>query len=168
MRFGYMDSPYLGCCDLYGHVHIAPYGCWDDPETHRLAIENLRDEFPDGWAMSLSEPSLRVLLPMTPEGTRTMPWCKSFASFKPNVGLAHTWEPVFLYGGRRIGRDKPTVKDHLVEPITLKKGLTGAKPIRFCQWVIAALGMEPDDELVDIFPGTAVMGRVLDQGRLAV
>jgi hypothetical protein len=32
------------------------------------------------------------------------PWVKPFAAFKPNVGLAYTWEPVILRGGRRIGR----------------------------------------------------------------
>jgi hypothetical protein len=62
VNFAYADPPYLGCCSLYQHFH--PDGrCWDDAETHRLLIERLRAEFPDGWAMSASAPSLRVLLP---------------------------------------------------------------------------------------------------------
>lgn len=169
MRFGYADPPYLNCCAKYGHFHLSPFGCWDDPETHRFLISYLNHHYPDGWVLCLSAPSLRTLLPMTPDDVRVMPWAKSFASFKPGVGLAYTWEPVFIRGGRQITRDEPTVKDHLVEPITLQRGLTGAKPRRFCEWVLAALGYrDGEDELVDLFPGTGGMDVVLRQGRLAV
>lgn len=41
MNFAYADSPYLGCCGLYGHRHEAPFGCWDEPETHALLIANM-------------------------------------------------------------------------------------------------------------------------------
>ena len=52
-------------------------------------------------------------------------------------------------------------RDHLAESITLKKGLTGAKPERFCRWVLDLLGWKPGDEVDDLFPGTGVFERVL-------
>lgn len=90
-----------------------------------------------------------------------MAWVKPFAAFKPGVGLAYTWEPVILRGGHRITRQEPTVKDHVIESITLKKGLTGAKPERFCDWILSALGYTEGDTLDDLFPGTGVMGRTV-------
>lgn len=153
----YADPPYLGCCKYYEHYH--PDGrCWDDLETHRLLIERLCDEYPDGWALSLHEPSRRYLEPFTPADTRMGVWLKSFASFKPNVDPAHAWEPVFFRGGRRRGREYATTRDFLVCPITLQKGLTGVKPREFCFWTFDLLGAMKGDELADLFPGSGVVG----------
>lgn len=185
MRFAYADPPYLGCCKLYDHYH--PDGrCWDDVETHRLLIERLCDEYPDGWAMSASSPSQRALLPLCPDDVRVAPWVKPFASFKPNVNPAFTWEPVIFRGGRKHDRYDPTVKDHfiledsaltqllkemldptlvVVESITLKKGLTGAKPEKFCFKVFDLLGMEPEDEIADLFPGTGIVTQAWERYR---
>ena len=156
MRFAYADPPYLGCCSKYDHYH--PDGrCWDDLETHEFLIERLVDEFPDGWALSLHEPSLRKLLPMTPGGTRTMPWVKPFCAFKPNVNPAYAWEPVFVYGGRRRTRQQPTARDWVSANITLKKGLTGAKPEDFSMALFEWLNIREGDEFVDLFPGTGMV-----------
>ena len=160
MRFAYADPPYLGCGSLYS-AHHPDALIWDDPKSHRHLIESLVSDYPDGWALSLHEPSLRVILPMCPEGVRVAAWVKPFASFKPNVTRAYTWEPVIFCGGRPIPREKPTWRDHIAENITMRKGLTGAKPWAFCEWVLDGLGYEPGDELDDIFPGTGVMGEVL-------
>lgn len=157
MKFAYADPPYLGCGKLYA-AHHPDARDWDDPETHRSLVARLVDEYPDGWAMSLSTPSLRTILPMCPEDVRVGAWVKPFAVFKPNVGVAYAWEPVIFRGGRRIKRDEPTQRDWLAENITLRKGLTGAKPLRFCQWVIAILNARPGDEMHDLFPGTGIMG----------
>ncbi len=37
--------------------------------------------------------------------------------------------------------------------------LIGRKPLAFCAWLFEALGMLPGDELVDLFPGTGIVGR---------
>lgn len=166
MRFAYADPPYLGCGKLYPEHPDARD--WDDPERHRALVAQLMDEFPDGWAMSLHAPSLRVILPMCPESARVAAWVKPFAAFKRNVRVAYTWEPVIVYGGRARSADgAPVTRDHLSCPITMKRGLTGAKPERFCAWVMDMLGFIEGDELVDLFPGTGVFARVLAQGRLA-
>lgn len=160
MRFAYADPPYLGCGKLYADRH-AEAMIWDDPEEHRRLVSRLCDEYPDGWAMSLHEPSLRTILGFCPEDVRVAAWVKPFAAFKANVTRAYTWEPVIFRGGRKIERNEPTWRDHISEPIALRKGLTGAKPAKFCEWVLQGLGFKDGDTLDDLFPGTGIMGDVI-------
>ena len=65
MRFCYADPPYLGCGALYATEH-PDAAVWNDIETHRELIARLCRDYPDGWAMSLSSPSLRAILPLFP------------------------------------------------------------------------------------------------------
>jgi hypothetical protein len=161
-RYAYADPPYLGCCKLYDHFHGDDGRCWDDPETHRVLIDRLVSEVPDGWALSLSTPSLQTLLAMCPPDVRVGAWVKTFASFKPNVNPGYCWEPVIFHGGRNgRSRDELTVRDFIAEPITLKRGLTGAKPQAVCQWILDFLGYLDGDTLTDIFVGSNTMGRTL-------
>jgi hypothetical protein len=159
MRFAYADPPYLGLSKFYAHLHPEAM-VWDDLETHRDLIKRLCQEY-DGWFLSLHEPSLRTILGMCPDNVRVAAWVKPFASFKPNVTRAWTWEPVIFSGGRPRTRQQGTWQDHLVCNITLRKGLVGAKPARFCEWVLDGLNWQPGDELDDLFPGTGIMGDVV-------
>src|SRR3990167_401863 len=153
MRFAYADPPYLGCGRRYIDQHENALDC-DDPEWHRALIEKLYREFPDGWAMSLSSPSLRTILPMCNEDVRIGAWVKPFAAFKPNVNPAYAWEPFLWRGGRKGDRTRATIRDWVSANITLKRGLGGAKPNEFCQHILDVLGFEKGDEIVDLFPGT--------------
>lgn len=156
LAFAYADPPYVGCSHYYDHPDAAR---WDDPAEHVALMAQLDQDY-DGWALSCSAPSLAVLLPGAPAGTRVAVWVKPFAAFKRNVRVAYTWEPVLW---RRIAprRDgDPVSRDHLAEPITLRRGLTGAKPDRFASWVMDLLGWQHGDELTDLFPGTGTIGRV--------
>jgi hypothetical protein len=164
--FAFADPPYLGCGKLYAAHHPQALD-WDSPERHAALVEQLVAEFPDGWAMSLSTPSLRTILPMCPPTVRVAAWVKPFASFKPNVNPAYAWEPVIFMGGRKRSRTEATVRDWVAESITLKKGLAGAKPPAFCRWVLDFLGVDATDEVVDLFPGTGIMGRVVEAMREA-
>jgi len=160
MRFAYADPVYLGCASRYPEhpeSHV-----WDDPEAHRQLIARLSDEYPDGWAMSLSSTTLHTLLPMCPPDVRIAAWVKPFAAFKRNVRIAYTWEPVVFRGGRISSKDGAAPnRDHLAESITMQKGLTGAKPERFCRWVMDLLGWKHGDTIDDLYPGTGVFGRVV-------
>ena len=161
MRFAYADPPYLGCgAKHYGSDHPDAADC-DNPEWHRDLVARLVDEYPDGWAMSLSSTTLHTILPMCPEDVRVGAWVKPFASFKPNVNPAYAWEPVVWMGGRPRGRDLPTERDWVSANITLKKGLTGAKPAAFCDWILETLNVQEGDTLDDLFPGTGAMERAL-------
>ena len=158
MRFCYADPPYVGCASLYK----------DQPEytgeiDHEALIATLCDEFPDGWALSCHSPSLKTLLPMCPDDIRVAAWVKPFCSFKPNVNPAYAWEPVLFRGGRKGDRNRKTIRDWVSAIITLKKGLPGAKPWEFCWWLFDILGFEDGDDLVDMFPGTGIVLRQLEQ-----
>jgi hypothetical protein len=97
---------------------------------------------------------------------RIMSWVKPFAAFKRNVPVAYAWEPVLVKAAR-----KPTVKlgmtyrDWFSEPITMKRGLTGAKPEPVCRWLFEVMGCDPDDELHDLYPGTGAVTRAWEAWR---
>lgn len=159
MKFAYADPPYLGCAGLYAAYH-PDAGVWDSPEEHRRLIVRLSDEYPDGWALSASSPSLHTILPMCPSDVRVSAWVKPFASFKPNVNPAYCWEPVIWRGGRtKRSRKVDTVRDYHSEPITMRRGLPGAKPPGFSLWVVSLLGADvrQGDTIQDLFPGTGAM-----------
>jgi len=49
------------------------------------------------------------------------------------------------------------MRDWVQESITLRRGLTGAKPEKVCHWAFEMVGARPDDELDDIYPGTGAV-----------
>jgi hypothetical protein len=159
MKFAYADPPYVGQAKKhYGREEV----------DHHLLIEDLVSQFPDGWALSCSSPSLQVLLTVCPSDVRVGAWVKPFASFKPNVNPGYCWEPVIFRGGRKYGRFDSTIRDFVSCNITLKKGLSGAKPPEFCRWIFNLLNADPTkDELVDLFPGTGIVGATWAEIRCA-
>jgi hypothetical protein len=151
-RYAYADPPYIGCAHLYPEK---------EEVHHPTLVQNLCDNY-DGWALSCSSPSLQQILAMCPTDVRVMAWVKPFAIFKPNVNPAYAWEPVIVWHPRmKRSRTEPTVRDWVSEVITLKKGLTGAKPRAFCHWILDVLGWVPGDTMADLFPGTGIMGDVV-------
>lgn len=158
MRFAYADPPYLGYGRYYADHHEDARR-WDGLDAHRDLIERLSSEYPDGWALSASSPSLRVILPLCPDDARVAAWVKPFCSFKPNVNPAYAWEPVIWRGGRSYSREEDTERDWIAENITLQKGLTGAKPAAVCRWIFRLLNAERGDTFDDLFPGTGVFSK---------
>lgn len=156
MRFAYADPPYIGQAKKH-------YGESAKEVNHPLLIAYL-NEF-DAWALSLSAPSLHQILPMCPPDVRVCAWVKPFASFKPNVNPGYCWEPVIVRGGRPLGREVPTVRDYCVANITLKRGLSGAKPNAFCVWLFEFVGLRADDDFTDVFPGSDAVSRAWEQWR---
>lgn len=165
MRLAYADPPYLGCAKFYPEHPEALI--WNRVGTHVRLIREMAADY-DGWAFSCSSTSLMPILGRlaqdpSPPDFRIASWTKPFAAFKRNVRIAYTWEPVLFHPGRDSSKDgAPVGRDFLREPITMKKGLTGAKPERFCRWVLDLLGYVPGDEFEDLFPGTGIMGRVVE------
>lgn len=154
MKFAYADPPYLGMGKaMYGRDE------WDSIETHKSLIDRLVSEFPDGWAMSLSSPSLRRILPLCPEDCRVAAWVKPFAAFRPNVKPAYAWEPVIFRGGRPTGRSDQTWHDWHSENITMRKGFRGAKPPGFSDWIARLLNADArkNDTITDLFYGSGSM-----------
>jgi hypothetical protein len=160
-KYAYADPPYLGQGRHYDHPDSND---WNSLDRHQQLIQQLVDEFPDGWALSASSPSLRLLLPLCPPDVRIAVWAKSFCAFKRGIRPCYAWEPVIYRGGRNKNHPPPekngkqtTPKDFIVEPITLKKGLVGAKPPKVCAWILDLLNVQAGDTVVDLFPGTGAM-----------
>lgn len=164
LRFAYADPPYLGCGAKHYAGQHSGASDWDDPARHRDLIDQLAGDYPDGWALSCSSPSLRVLLPLCPSDVRVAAWVKPFHALKRGVRPSYGWEPVLFRGGRNRNHPPPpkggkatTPRDFVSANITLQKGLVGAKPEPFCRWVLDILGYRPGDTLDDLFPGTGAM-----------
>tara|TARA_R110000824_G_scaffold197027_3_gene380331 strand:+ start:9705 stop:10241 length:537 start_codon:yes stop_codon:yes gene_type:complete len=159
MRFAYADPPYFGCGKKFYKKHHDKANIWDSIDAHQHLIEQLSDY--DGWSMSLSSSSLRQILPLCPEGVRVAAWVKPFAVFKKGVNPVYAWEPVIFYGVRKRGLEVQHCKDWVSANITMKKGLPGAKPQAFCDWILDMLGFESGDSIDDLFPGTGAMSEAL-------
>lgn len=159
MRFAYADPPYVGCASYYDHPDAAT---WNDSAAHVALMAKLERNY-DGWALSASSPSLVDLLSAAPLGTRVAAWVKPFAAYKRNVRIAYTWEPVLWHRIALRRPDDPVGRDHLTAPITMRRGLTGAKPDAFNRWLLTLLGWQPGDEFDDLFPGTGGMAEALGQ-----
>jgi hypothetical protein len=157
VRIAYADPPYPGCAYLYK----------DHPDyAGEVDHAELLDELAgyDGWCLHTSSVALPLVLGLLgkPEedypGVRIMAWVKPFAAFKRNVSVAYAWEPVLVKAARKpVVKAGMTYRDFISEPITLKRGLTGAKPERVCRWLFEVMGCEPEDELHDLFPGTGAV-----------
>ncbi|MGO8837580.1 MAG: hypothetical protein ACLQAH_05340 [Limisphaerales bacterium] len=149
-RLGYADPPYMNQAKRhYSH----------DPQCaevdHQALIKQLTTY--DGWALSCSTPSLRTLLPLCPPDVRVAAWVKPFCSFKA-ANPAYAWEPV-LYKPCRSRKGRFVVRDWVAVNMTMRKGLCGVKPDRFCYWLFELLAMEPDDKFADLFPGSGAVTR---------
>lgn len=162
MRFAYADPPYLGQSAKHYSDH-PEHGVYDTEAGHRALIDRMAEY--DGWALSLSSPSLRTILPMCPDDARVCAWVKPFAAFKKNVTQAYAWEPVIIRPLRRRPVEEPTVRDWVSAPITMRRGFPGAKPETLVRWMLDFAGVTPDDEFVDLFPGSGAVGRAWERWR---
>ena len=169
MRFAYADPPYYRCAKKFYGDHPEAW-IYDTIDGHRKLVDRLVCDYPDGWALSMTSGNLIDLLPQLnlPDGCRVAAWVKPFCVFKKGVRPAYAWEPVIFYGGRNKNHPPPpkggkatTPKDFVAANITLRKGLTGAKPPAFNAWVLDLLGWQPGDTLDDLFPGTDGMANAL-------
>lgn len=58
------------------------------------------------------------------------------------------------------------LRDWIECPITLRRGLTGAKPEAVCHWAFETVAARPDDTLDDLFPGTGAVAEAWRTWRL--
>ena len=165
MRFAIADPPYIG----QSKKHYAHHPDYAGEVDHAALIARLVAEFPDGWALCCSSPSLRYLLPLCPESVRVMAWVKPFAFWKPGIRVGYCWEPVIVHGGRPRPKNRGTVRDYIAanayqnrqQSLVIEKAngtaVPGRKPEAFCFWLFEVLGMERGDELADLFPGSGAV-----------
>ena len=158
MKFAYADPPYYKQGKrLYGKLHDQAE-IWDTQQAHWDLIDRLMLEYPDGWALSCNPANLSWIIKH--DGIRICAWVKTFHQIRPTTNQ-YAWEAVLIYGGRTVYKRKPMVRDWLSCPIAMKKGLVGAKPDAFNQWILDLLNYEQQDILDDLFPGTNSMAEAI-------
>lgn len=154
MRFIIADPPYVGLSRKYYSDEPSYRGEVDHPA---LIASLSAAGACDGWALAVSVRSLRALLPLCPETVRVASWTKPIGACTLTRGIHNAWEGVIVQPGRE---QRPGVRDHLsAQPARGGGELPGRKPLAWCAWVFDLLGMQPGDALVDLFPGTGVIGR---------
>lgn len=160
LRLGYADPPYPGRSKRYYGDHPDYAGEVD----HTRLVEQLVDDFPDGWALSTSADALQAVLALCPPHARVAAWVRGERPVRALRPL-NAWEPVIFAGGRALepSTGSPRRLDALV--YTARPRLTdphrviGSKPAAFCYWLFDLLGALPGDELVDVFPGSGGVAR---------
>jgi hypothetical protein len=168
MRAGYADPPYPG----QSAKHYADHPDYAGEVDHEKLLRSLDNEY-NGWLLHTASTTLPYVLSLAEAqgitGYRVMAWVKPFAAFKRNVSVAYAWEPVLVKPVRKpVVSGRIVVRDWVRESITLRRGLTGAKPEAVCRWAFEMLGLEPDDELVDLFPGTGAVSAAWERWRADV
>lgn len=153
MRVAYADPPYPGCAGYY-------------PEKTEVDSAELfaRLQTYDGWLWHTSVPAFvteiaPLVAPLVKaKQVRIGSWVKPFAAYKRNIPVAYAWEPVIIKAPRKpIVAGRTVMRDWIAASSTLQKGLVGAKPMDVCWWAFDVLGLEPGDELDDLYPGTGAV-----------
>src|SRR5690242_3731506 len=163
VRLAYADPPYPGCAHLY-----ADHPDYAGEVDHAQLARDLTKY--DGFILHTSSVAqYEVETHLREAGIsdyRVMAWVKPFAAFKRNVSVAYAWEPVLVKAARKpVVEPSMVYRDWVSEPITLQRGLVGAKPEAVCHWAFNVVGAEPGDELVDLFPGTGAVTRAWETWR---
>ena len=158
MKFAYADPPYHKQGKrLYGKLHNDA-AIWDDKQAHWDLIDQLISDYSDGWVLSCNPADLSWILKH--DNIRVCAWVKTFHQIRPTT-VQYAWEPVLLYGGRKNNKRKPMVRDWMSSRIAMRKGLVGAKPNEFNDWILQLLNYQPGDQLDDLFPGTYGMAEAI-------
>ena len=162
--FGYADPPYLG----QSKRHYGKHKDYAGEVDHAALIKRLCANY-DGWALSLSEKSLPVILPLCPGGIVIGAWFKPIA---PPLGdhFRYSWEPILVSPVRRYGPgyvphaliESPPMFTFRAKPAA---HVIGEKPEAFAHWVFALAGLTRDDEMTDLFPGSGAVGRAWETYR---
>lgn len=158
LRGAVADPPYIG----QSAKHYSDHPDYAGEVDHGELVARLQGY--DCWALCLHSPSLHICLDhcrdhglsLMDGDIRVMAWVKPFAAFKRNVRVAYAWEPVIVKVADRLPNATPT-RDFVAESITLKRGLTGAKPEKWSHWLFGAMGLRPTDELDDLYPGSGAV-----------
>lgn len=167
MRVAYADPPYPGCAHLYkGHRDYA------GEVDHAELIGRMERDY-DAWVLHTGAIQLKEVLALCPDDVRLLAWTKGWASFKPGASIKYAWEPIIISGPRKreTGSGKPFVRDWFMCNVVtnasgaVERDFKGGKPRALCNWIFAAMGLQPDDELDDLFPGTGAVSAAWDAWR---
>jgi len=177
LRFCIADPPYLGravrwygaggCGDGhgYGQADNHPDAVdWDDPKRHQQLVVDLDRDF-DGWAIAMTVHSLSTYLQVVEtdsrSGIRVAVWHKPNA-LTSGARVSNRWEPVLLRIPKsRRGRNVGNSCNDVFRSSSARNGFRGAKPHGWTEWILEMLGVQPHDEVVDMFHGSGAVSESL-------
>lgn len=175
MKCAYADPPYPG----QAFRHYGDHPDYAGEVDHADLIGRLERDYPDGWALSTSVAALPDILTLCPKpepskkrawggsqklgtGVRICAWVRTGIPFYPSR-VMWSWEPLIVRTPHWRQRHRSDfVSDTLIATQPrgfLGNDITGQKPPAFCHWMFNLLGLTPDDELDDLFPGSGAVGR---------
>ena len=171
------DPPYLGRAERW----YGPTGCghgekkgrassheqayvFDSPDTHRQLVETLQNDF-DGWAIAMSVHSLSTYLSIVEtdsrNGIRVAVWNKPSA-ITSGSRIVNNWEPVLLKVPKsRRGHGKGLTCHDVLTCNPPRNGFIGAKPVEWTLWVMQMLGVQDQDSVLDMFPGSGMVTKAM-------
>ncbi len=168
LRLAYADPPYPGKAELYrGHPDYA------GEVDHAQLLTELAAGY-DGWALSTSAealPWVAAIAHRVESNVRVAAWFRGERKRERSHAALSSWEPVLYKPARSLaGLDLDELVidslDHIARPrLTDANRVIGAKPATFCRWVFELIAAHPDDELVDLFPGSGGVARAWDVWR---
>ena len=161
----FADPPYPGQSAKHYAWHPDYAG-----EVDHAELANKLHEY-DGWILNTASTTLHYVLDCLRDAGHTdyriMAWVKPFAAFKRNVSVAYAWEPVIVKAARKPEvSGRMVMRDFMAEGITMKRGLSGAKPERLCHWLFEVVGAERSDTLHDLYPGSGAVSRAWESWQM--
>lgn len=177
LRYCIADPPYLGRAERwYGPTGRAGgkgknrasnhelAHVYDHEQTHRDLLENLQTNY-DGWAIAMSVHSLSTYLSLveteSENAIRVAVWNKPNA-VPSGSRILNNWEPVLLKIPKsRKGRNKGPSCHDVLTCNAPHIGFVGSKPIEWTRWVLKMLGVQDQDEVTDMFPGSGMVTKAL-------
>lgn len=93
-----------------------------------------------------------VVKDVTQDGDATVCWAAGAKTGVPGTRDTVKWNNLARFVSKRL-----VMRDWIECSITLRRGLTGAKPESVCHWAFEMVAARPDDELDDMFPGTGAV-----------
>ncbi|MBI4815204.1 MAG: hypothetical protein HY791_03025 [Deltaproteobacteria bacterium] len=148
--FEIADPPYPGLASKYYRREKSFAGEVD----HSALLDRLLASSLTGWALCTSPEGLRRLISRCPPDVDVGIWAKPVG---PQPGRRRFWECVLV----RTSRPRPLATRDFLVALPARSGgtLPGRKPIAYCTWLYALLGMRPGDSLIDTYPGTGIFTR---------
>lgn len=166
LTFAAADPPYPGMSYKVYRDHPDYAGEVD----HGALITRLCDEYDDGWVLFTNGQDANEVAKLCPYGTRQLAWVKPDSEIFPNVSVTRSWEPIFVWRGRRRPERAPALRDYIIcsaQEARPKDAIKGYKPPRLCRFVFDHLGARHGDTLADLFPGSGAVTRAWEHYQAA-
>ena len=156
----FADPPY-GVGLEYGHAYTDNAGTGYAAFMHWIA-----DEIRRAAPVSFVTPGIRNLW-RWPAATWVLAWTKPGSTRRSDLGGFNEWEPVLMYGKRRIYNDARRLPD-CVNHATDTGDHPCPKPLSLLRWLVDQ-GSDPGELVLDPFMGSGTTLRAAkDLGRKAI